>query len=137
MASSVGDLFGYLESICSSEVLGKVDSQIHEILELMGSSFFGRPGLLPGLISPAGLSTVPVLLLPFSLRKVLLWITINNMSVATMLPSLAQLVPEARSSRVFSDADSSFRDRLSRNYRKRKTRFEKNAPHKWLCSYFT
>lgn len=53
------------------KVLGKVDFQVDEMLELMGSRFFWRLGLLPGLISPAGLSTIPVLLLPFSLRKVL------------------------------------------------------------------
>lgn len=52
------------------EVLGRVDSQV-EMLELMVSSFVWMVGLLPGLISPAGLSTLPVLLLPFSLRKVL------------------------------------------------------------------
>lgn len=86
-----------MKSYCSSEILEKAESQAAEMLEIMDSSSFWKVGPLPGLISPAVLSIIPVLLLPFSLRKVLVWITTNDMSAATMLLSLPQSVAEARS----------------------------------------
>lgn len=101
------------------------------MLELIDSSFFWRVGLLPGLISPAGLSTIPVLLLPFSLRKVL---GLDNHKQHVCCYKTTVTCTASGWNQVLGSPFWRCRSQFWKN-RKRKP-WSENGPQKWLFSYF-